>query len=335
VISPRALIGPAVSVVFITVAFWQVDLASFLDAIATTDYLLIGPAIVAYFAAFWLRAIRWKVLLLPLGPVTTGRTYWVATIGYAINNALPLRVGEFARAFLMKRRPGFGAPATLATIAVERILDGMTLLVWLGVALLVSSSSWEASSTMRFLLQAAAGLFGLATIAIVPIVAAPDWSLGKVRTIFGVAPERVRKPVFELAENAVRGFSSLREGRLALMIVALSQGVWIGETMVYWLVARAMDFDVSWPVLAATVAASNLATSVPSSSGAIGPFELLAKETLVLAGFAASAAAAYAVLVHLTLLAPVTILGAVFLVAEGASLREAVRGPRPVEVIDQ
>ena len=334
-ISPRALIGLLVSIVFIAVAFWQVDFASFLDALAATNYLLIVPAIVSYFTAFWLRAIRWKVLLLPLGPVTTGRTYWVATIGYAINNALPLRVGEFARAFLMRRRPGFGAPATLATIVVERVLDGMTLLVWFGVALLVFASSWEISPTMRLLMQGAVGLFGFATVAIVPIVAAPDWSLGKMRAILAVAPERLRTPAFGLAENAVQGVSSLRGGRSAITIVVLSQGIWVGETVVYWLVAQAMDFDVSWPVLAATVAASNLATSVPSSSGAIGPFELLAKETLVLAGFVPSAAAAYAVLVHLTLLVPVTALGAVFLMAEGTSLREAVKGSRPAEVIGQ
>jgi hypothetical protein len=335
VISPRALIGLAVSVTFIVVAFWQVDFESFLDALAETNYLLIAPAIVAYFMAFWLRAIRWKALLVPLGPVTTGRTYWVATIGYAINNTLPLRVGEFARAFLIKRRPGLGVPATLATIVVERILDGMTLLVWLGIALLFFSSSWEISSTMRLVMQGAVALFGLAAMTIIPIVAAPDWSLRKVRGILDVAPGRFRKPAFELAENAVQGVSSLRCGRSAIMIVVLSQGIWVGETMVYWLVGRAMDFDVSWPVLAATVAASNLATSVPSSSGAIGPFELLAKETLILAGFAASAATAYAVLVHLTLLVPVTILGAGFLMAEGASLRDAVRGPRPAGMIGQ
>ena len=223
----------------------------------------------------------------------------------------------------------------MATILVERILDGMTLLVWLGIVLLFFSSSWEISSTMRLLMRGAVGLFGLATVAIIPIVAAPDWSLRKVRGILGVVPGRFRKPTFEVAENAVQGVSSLRGGRSAITIVVLSQGIWVGETVVYWLVARAMDFDVSWPVLAATVAASNLATSVPSSSGAIGPFELLAKETLVLAGFAVSAATAYAVLVHLTLLVPVTILGAGFFLAEGVSLRDTVRGPRPAGVIGQ
>ena len=325
-ISTRTLVAASVSVVFIVVAFWRVDPGSFLDALDETDYLLMAPAIGAYFAAFWLRAMRWRVLLLPLGPITTVRTYWVATIGYAMNNALPLRVGELARAFLMRRRPGFNAPATLATIVIERVMDGLTLLAWLGVSFAIFSSSWDLSATMRFVMQGGAALFGLASIAIVTAVITPNWALRRAESFLVLIPARFRGPAMELAESAVHGVSSLRSAGTILVVVILSQSIWAGETVVYWLVAEAMDIHPTLPVLVAAVATSNLATSVPSSSGGIGPFEFLAKESLLLGGIAASAAAAYAVLVHLTLLIPVTVVGAVFLMIEGVSLRDAVRG---------
>ena len=321
----RGLIGIAVSLLFIAVVFWRVDMDAFFDALAGANYLLLGPAAAVYFAVFWLRALRWRTLLLPLGPIGAGRSYWVATIGYAVNNVLPLRVGEFARAFLLRRNPGYPATAVLATILVERMLDGLTLLAWLAAAFAVFSSTWDPSPTMQFVMRGAAVLFGLAAVSVVPLVAVPAWSLRRVETVLRLAPERSRNPGLELARSAVQGLSSLREGRVLLSVIVLSQAVWMGETVVYWLVAVAMDIDATWFVLATAVAASNLATSVPSSSGAIGPFELLAKEVLVLAGVAAGIAAAYAVLVHLTLLVPVTALGAVFLMAEGVSLRQAVR----------
>ena len=285
-----------------------------------------------YFAVFWLRAVRWRVLLIPIGPVSTGRSYWVATIGYAINNVLPFRVGEFARAFLIRRNPGYPASSTLATIFVERVLDGLTLLVWLGAAFAVFSSTWDPSPTMQFAMRGAVALAGLAVLSVVPLVAAPAWSLRRVDGVLRVVPQRFRPPAQELAVGVVHGFSSLRGGRPLLAVVGLSQAIWIGETVVYWLVAVAMGIDVAWYVLGAAVAASNLATSVPSTSGAIGPFELLAKEVLILAGIAAGTAAAYAVLVHLTLLVPVTALGAVFLTAEGVSLRNAIKQTEPAEV---
>ena len=65
--------------------------------------------------------------------------------------------------------------------------------------------------------------------------------------------------------------------------------MWAGEALVYILVAKAMGVDASLIVMVVAVAASNLATTVPSTSGGIGPFELLAKETLVRAGTGAGA----------------------------------------------
>ena len=330
----RGLIGVLVSVLFVAVVFWRIDLGAFFDALADTNYVLLAPAAGVYFAVFWLRAVRWRILMLPLGPVGIGRSYWVATIGYAINNVLPLRVGEFARAFLIRRNPGYPATATLATIFVERMLDGLTLLVWLAAAFAVFSSTWDPSPTMQFAMRGATVVFGLALLSVVPLVMAPAWSLRRVEAVLGMAPQRFKRPALELAVSVVQGLSSLRGGG-ALVAVGLSQAIWVGETAVYWVVAAAMNIDAAWYVLAAAVAASNLATSVPSSSGAIGPFELLAKEVLVLAGIAAGVAAAYAVLVHLTLLVPVTALGAAFLIAEGVSLRQAVRPTEPVEVAGQ
>jgi uncharacterized membrane protein YbhN (UPF0104 family) len=110
--------------------------------------------------------------------------------------------------------------------------------------------------------------------------------------------------------------------------IVLSNGIWAGEAVLYLLVARALGMDASLVTILAAVAASNLATSIPSSSGAIGPFELLAKETVILSGVTASLATAYAILVHATLLIPVTVVGGVFLLMEGVSLKEAVRLPR-------
>ena len=96
----------------------------------------------------------------------------------------------------------------------------------------------------------------------------------------------------------------------------------------YFFVAVAMDVDTPIVVLCLAVAASNLATAVPSTSGGIGPFELLAKETLVRAGVGAGLATAYAVVIHATLWVPVTIAGAVLLMIEGVPLRDVLRPTR-------
>jgi uncharacterized protein (TIRG00374 family) len=338
-LSRRTLFGLLVSVVFLALAFWRVDFGDLWANLRSANYGLLLLAVGVYFAAFWFRAFRWRLLLSPLGDVSVKRTYWVATIGYAANNVLPLRLGEFLRAFLLRRDPGISATASLATIAVERVLDGLTLISWLGVSFFFLASAWEVSDTMRFVFQLAALLFGGAALGLIAVVLLPDLALRLITLLLRPLPDHLAEAIQGIATTFIGALAILRHGRLLPAIILLSNAIWVGEGVLYYLVAQALSIDLPLMALAAAVAASNLATSIPSSSGGIGPFELLAKETLVLAGVAPSLAAAYAILVHVTLWLPVTIVGGALLFVEGVSLREAIRFPRmqeqptpPVEV---
>ncbi len=324
-INRRTLFALAVSVAFLAIVFWSIDFDEFLDAFAEANYLWLVPAVIVYFLAFTLRAWRWQSLLAHLGGVTLGRSYFVATIGYAANNVLPLRLGEFVRAYLLRRNPGLDMTASLATIAVERILDGLTLLLWLGIGLLFFASMWTLSPLLTLAAQVAAVVFISAGIAVLLAVLFPDAALRMGHAVTRPLPDRYAARLMGIAESLLHGFAALKDARKIPFWFVVSNAVWAGEALVYILVAVAMDVDTPIIVLCVAVAASNLATAVPSSSGGIGPFELLAKETLVRAGVGAGLATAYAVVIHATLWVPVTIAGAVLLILEGVPLREVLR----------
>lgn len=324
-INRRTLFALAVSVAFLALVFWSIDFDEFLDAFAEANYLWLVPAVIVYFLAFTLRAWRWQSLLTHLGGVTLGRSYFVATIGYAANNVLPLRLGEFVRAYLLRRNPGLDMTASLATIAVERILDGLTLLLWLGIGLLFFASMWTLSPLLTLAAQVAAVVFISAGIAVLLAVLFPDAALRLSHTVTRPLPDRYAARLMGIAESLLHGFAALKDARKIPFWFVVSNAVWAGEALVYILVAVAMDVDTPIVVLCVAVAASNLATAVPSSSGGIGPFELLAKETLVRAGVGVGLATAYAVVIHATLWVPVTIAGAILLILEGVPLREVLR----------
>jgi len=324
-INRRTLFALAVSVAFLALVFWSIDFDEFLEAFAEANYLWLIPAVIIYFLAFTLRAWRWQSLLAHLGGVTLGRSYFVATIGYAANNVLPLRLGEFVRAYLLRRNPGLDMTASLATIAVERILDGLTLLLWLGIGLLFFASMWTLSPLLTLAAQVAAVVFISAGVAVILAVLFPDAALRVANTVTQPLPDRYAARLMSIAESLLQGFAALKDARKIPFWFVVSNAVWAGEALVYILVAVAMDVDTPIVVLFVAVAASNLATAVPSSSGGIGPFELLAKETLVRAGVGAGLATAYAIVIHATLWVPVTIAGAILLILEGVPLREVLR----------
>ncbi len=322
----RTLIALAVSLAFLALVFWSVSLGDFLEELRKANYLWLIPATVVYFLAFTLRAWRWQSLLAPLGGVTLSRSYWVATIGYAANNVLPLRLGEFARAYLLRRNPGLDMTAGLATVAVERILDGLTLLLWLGIGLLYYyyAAEWSVPTQLAVAAVVSAVIFLSAGVCVMLSVIFPAAAMRAARIATRPLPSRYAVPALGIVESMLCGFAALRQTRKLPYYFLVSNAVWAGEALVYFLVARALDVETHLIVLCVAVAASNLATAVPSTSGGIGPFEFFAKMTLVVAGIAEEAAAAYAVVIHATLWVPVTIAGAVLLFLEGAPLKEVV-----------
>src|SRR5690606_35874307 len=76
----------------------------------------------------WVRALRWKLLLRPVLRASTTDLAPVVAVGFMANNVLPLRTGELVRSYALSRRYGVRKTAALATIAVERLFDGLTLL---------------------------------------------------------------------------------------------------------------------------------------------------------------------------------------------------------------
>src|SRR5438034_2657978 len=107
-----------------------------LAALASADWLLLPLAIGLYFVGVWLRSARWS-LLLPEHAVDTSTLFRALVVGFTVDNLLPLRVGEVARAYLLSRWCRISYGATIAKLVVERVLDGLSLAVLLLVALLV------------------------------------------------------------------------------------------------------------------------------------------------------------------------------------------------------
>ena len=110
------------------------------------------------------------------------------------------------------------------------------------------------------------------------------------------------------------------------LVLAISLGAWLLEALMYYLVGLSFDIGEGFAAYLMVAAAANLAITLPSTSGGIGPFELLAKETLTFLGVGSAVAGAYAVALHGLLLLPVIVAGLIFLWAINLSLGRTLGG---------
>ncbi len=330
----RLWLGVGVSAAFLAFLVWSIEFDDMLRALEEANYIYVVPAIVIYFVGVYLRALRWRYILSPLRAVSSGRLYPVVVIGYAANNVLPARAGELVRAYYLARREQFSGSAALATIGVERIYDSLTLFVVSvisAVVLLLTGVFGDVGETYRntgIVLAVMAGVALLAGLLFITFVATNRHTLPVIDRILTLLPERLRPKLRDLAAHFISGLSILNSPAQHGMMFLLSLPVWLAEILVYLTVAYSFGIDQHFGsslgfflAIVLVTATSNLSTAFPVSIGGIGPFELIAQQTLGVMGVGAATAASYALVTHLVALwLPVNLAGLALMWRENLSL---------------
>src|SRR5512137_1730233 len=124
-------LGIGISLLCMGLLFRQIEPDKVAVAFREMDWRFLLPAILATFASYYFRAVRWHFLVLPLKSVPVRTLYPATIIGYMANNILPARLGEFVRAFVLARKEGLETSAVFATLVVDRLCDGFTVLLML------------------------------------------------------------------------------------------------------------------------------------------------------------------------------------------------------------
>lgn len=338
--SRRVWFGAAVTSGFLALLFTQLDLTEVREALGDANYAYLGPGIAVYFGSLYFRAYRWRYLLKPFAATRTGRLYPVVLVGYMANNLLPVRLGELVRSYLLSTREQVQGSTALATIIIERVMDGLMLLFLLVVAALFLPVSGLADQVST---EAGIPVWLVVTFVVVPFVAVfaamlifglhPKASTNIAERLAGFLPARARGSAQGLIARFIAGFKGLhRPGRL-LTVFVLTLPVWLIEGTMYYIIALGFDlqssFDSTGDLVAAILvltAVSNLATSIPSSSGSVGPFEFFGALALVFLGVSSSLAIAYILVLHVALLLPVIMMGLLYLATQSVSLGQLTRG---------
>jgi len=313
----QILLGLAVSARLLVYCFWDVDLAVIAARLRETRWTFLGLSIALSFASIWSRAWRWGYLF-PPGPRPT-RLFRALLIGYMGNNLLPLRAGEVVRIYVASRHgPRFWT--TVATVVVERALDGLALgLIVGGLLLLVPVPAEMRWSIALFLALDLVAIVLLALIAIAP---------GLCRVLIETIFHRVgwlEKRLVGLLGTMTDGLRGIRAPGHAIPVVLSSVAVWLLLALSVWTAMHAAHLDLplvaSWVVLAFL----GLGVSLPSSPGFVGVIQAATVLALALFAVPRAEALSFSLLFHASQFFPITAIGLACLLLEHVSLTDAAR----------
>jgi uncharacterized protein (TIRG00374 family) len=307
----RALVGVLISGVFLYLAFRGQDLNEIRDALLESNLWWLPVALALYFVGVWFRALRWHFLLRPVADRTTARGLLpIVVIGFMANNVLPLRAGELVRSVLIGRKYNVRKTSALATIAVERIFDGLVMLGFLALSMAFVSLTSE----LRHLALISFLVFAGLLIGLFLLTFAGGFVDRVLQLLLGPLPAGVRERVHRMMESLLGGLGVRRMGGDLAKVAATSVLAWLFEASMYFVLAWAFGGAIREAMGVAatllTTGVANLSTLIPGAPGYVGQFEYGVK--LVLNGamnVPESQALAYAILVHAALYFPITLLG--------------------------
>lgn len=284
--------------------------AKIVAAFRQANYWMLVPFLGALFVFYWLKAIRWRLLLQPLGDYRPMKDLFPPTlIGFAFNNLLPAHLGEFVRVFVMGRRHRLPMTAVLSSVVLERVFDIFAIVTFLGCGLLFVKN--VDPSIKRYALVGSAAAAVLVVGAFVFVL----WTKPFVRLFEAIlarlpfVPKPLAGKVVGLIESAASGLTALHQPRLLAGIFASSLAQWALNGWMMYVALEAFQVHVSPWVACILLGAVAFGVTVPSTPGYFGVIQALFM--LVLKFFTDKEEAVFAasIFYHLAQYVPVTLLG--------------------------
>ncbi|MCI0654311.1 MAG: flippase-like domain-containing protein [Methylococcaceae bacterium] len=309
-------------------ALWDVNFKELGDLLKGGDYRTLVPILCCVFLFFWLKAVRWIVILRPLGHFKVAQVTPPMMIGFAGSNVLPGHLGELIRTGIFSHRFSCTVSGTFVTIIVERIFDIVAIFALYEAGIAIIDSAPESLKIGAwFIAPLLAGL--LAGILLML------WKPGIVLGLWGFFgcwfPSAFQEKVHGIINNVITAFSSLKSLASVFVLVVLSFLKWILMAGIIWFSLYAYGQFISLQLTFVLLGVLTLATTVPNAPGFIGAIQAAFVFALKPFGISEEIAFASSVLFLGSQWVPVTAIGAVYFISGGLHLSDVRKEIEEVE----
>ena len=312
------IVGFALSAVAIVVLLRSIDLAEALRALGRARGGWLAAAFLTTTVGYYLRAIRWREILSPRARPTVGRLFGVTMIGFLAINVLPARLGELVRAYVLARTERIRTATVLGSVAVERILDVAALVLFWALSLpFAPFPDWFRWSGYLLIASGAA-----LTIVLWRMQAAHHRDEAWGAWLVSRLPRTLREPAASAIGSFGAGLHVFRSPGALIRAGVWTLAMWVVAGIVFLQVGASLGLDLPvWSIFLLSFVVC-LGISLPSSPGFIGVMEGACVVGLALLGVRGPEALAFALLYHMTQIAPLVVLGTYYGVREHVSTRD-------------
>ncbi len=316
------IVGVLLSALFLWLALKDTNIEEIRHAFASARYWPMIPMFATLFGFYWLKAIRWSVLLSPSYSVSGTQLVPAMMAGAAGNNLLPAHFGELVRVYFAGKKFGIPKTTVLATLVVERLFDLITVLVLFSLALLSGEYATKFYKGAIFLLVVAL----LIALVSVLLTVYTDRVTAFIEARLRFLSQTTRKKITEQVDNLITGLMALRQKNLYLEVLLNSLVQWLLMAACLYCALLAFDIEASPMVAIVILGFTVVGLTLPTSPGFFGTIEYCYVLGLATVGVDASTAISAAIYYHLPAWIVVTLAGVMLLRYYHVSFSESRAG---------
>ncbi len=329
----QILFGLAVSAVMVWWAFHNYRLIDIWHQMLTAHPLPLLLAVALATLPFALRIPRWQLLLRQDdgGQVAALPMWRAISIGFAANNVLPLRAGEVLRVMAITRLAPVSFGSALSSLAIERVLDALMMILLLGAALMASHFPADLTLGGATPIRVFAARIGALCLAALAAAIVAAWQRERtLRLVRWVLPHnKFGYLLHSFAERVLLGLDALRDFRRAAPVVAWTLLIWLVNAAAFFAVFRAFDFQVGFTGALILQGVLMIGIALPQGPGFVGTFQLAFAATLgPLFAIPGERAVACGTIYQVTTFLPIVLMGVYSAAKSGVHLRLPHQGDR-------
>ncbi|MFA5321889.1 MAG: lysylphosphatidylglycerol synthase transmembrane domain-containing protein [Smithella sp.] len=305
----KIIFGILISVILVYLSVRGINFQDILNDLQKINLSYVIYFIILIVLMQWLRSYRWGIIMQPLQKIDQLSLFSVTAVGFLAIAAIPARIGELARPYLIAQRSNIKMSSALGTILVERVFDGFSVLSFAVVALFFTDLP-------SFLIQSSIVFFLIALLifwCIVFLILRREKALNLINKILSRLPGKFANKIDILIHSFIDGFRIITDIKLLSYLFFLSALIWLVDVLAIYVLL--MSFGFNLPVIASFVVMLILIVgiAIPTAPGYIGSWHFSCVLGLSLFGLAKPDALSFAVVYHFLSMAVVVVLGVAFL----------------------
>jgi glycosyltransferase 2 family protein len=310
----KLILSYAIAALCLAWVLYNVKLESLFQNISNLKWDLVLLAIVVDNLNYIAQAMRWKFLLRPACPISTGKAIQATYVGVFTSNVMPMRLGEIVRAVLVSKWYSKKFSEIIPSIFVEHLFEGIWLALGIGLAaLFLPLPSYVNTGAQIF-------SFGVIALAAIFLFAL----LRKHKSLAEQRRDRLSRKLFRkiwsFMDQLTYGMKKIGlkgDFWAALFVTLISL---IGQAMALWLVALAYGIPLEVWKGALVLVIIRVGVFIPNAPANIGAYQFFAVLGLELLGVNRYTSSGFALVLFLVSMTPTWILGFFALHKSGTTL---------------